>query len=158
MHNIVIYTVSHKQETSNLRQQLHQTLTNFRHFFTDRFLENFATKWLLKIPPHLIRVASLPCKRRLYENKTPRNTNTNCPPLHTRKTYTRATHRGGRYNFHWKKQCIKFSKISTVCLLRMCDWRQKHSPRCKITSTMILWVTTNVSERQTKHLKINKKF
>ena len=134
MHNIVIYTVSHKQETSNLRQQLHQTLTNFRHFFTDRFLENFATKWLLKIPPHLIRVASLPCKRRLYENKTPRNTNTNCPPLHTRKTYTRATHRGGRYNFHWKKQkCIKFSKKIQLSVYFECATeRQSNTARLPV--------------------------
>jgi len=31
-------------------------------FFTGRFLGKFAVKWILKLPPHLSRVATLPCK------------------------------------------------------------------------------------------------
>ena len=30
--------------------------------FTGRFLCKFAVKWVLKIPPHLAYVATLPCK------------------------------------------------------------------------------------------------
>jgi len=36
-------------------------LTDFR-FFTGRFLDKFAVKWILKIPPHLEYVATLPCE------------------------------------------------------------------------------------------------
>jgi len=35
----------------------------FKFFFsTGRFLGNFAVKWILKIPPHLPYVATLPCE------------------------------------------------------------------------------------------------
>jgi len=30
--------------------------------FTGRFLGEFAVKWILKIPPHLAYVATLPCE------------------------------------------------------------------------------------------------
>jgi len=37
-------------------------LTDLRIFFTERFLVKFAIKWMLKIPPHLAFVATLPCE------------------------------------------------------------------------------------------------
>jgi len=35
-------------------------LDHFKNFFTGRFLGKFAVKWILKIPPHLADVATLP--------------------------------------------------------------------------------------------------
>jgi len=37
-------------------------LNRFRNNFTGRFLPKFVVKWILKIPPHLAYVATLPCK------------------------------------------------------------------------------------------------
>jgi len=37
-------------------------LTDFRIFFTERFLVKLAVKWTLKIPLHLAFVATLPCE------------------------------------------------------------------------------------------------
>jgi len=37
-------------------------LNRFKNFFTKRFLGKFAVKWILKLPPHLARVAALPCE------------------------------------------------------------------------------------------------
>jgi len=37
------------------------TLTDFLKI-TGRFLGKFAVKWILKIPPHLAYVATLPCE------------------------------------------------------------------------------------------------
>jgi len=37
-------------------------LDRFKNFFTERFLGKFAVKWVLKIPPHLAYVATLPCE------------------------------------------------------------------------------------------------
>jgi len=34
----------------------------FKKNFTGRFLDKFAVKWILKIPPHLALVATLPCE------------------------------------------------------------------------------------------------
>jgi len=39
-----------------------QILTDFKNFFTVRFLGKFAVKWILKISPHLAYVATLPCE------------------------------------------------------------------------------------------------
>jgi len=36
-------------------------LNRFQFFFTGRFLGKYVVKWILKIPPHLAYVASLPC-------------------------------------------------------------------------------------------------
>ena len=36
-------------------------LNRFTNFFTGRFLSKFAVKWILKIPPHLAYVSTLPC-------------------------------------------------------------------------------------------------
>ena len=37
-------------------------LNRFTKIFTERFLDKFAVKWILKIPPHLAYVVTLPCK------------------------------------------------------------------------------------------------
>jgi len=37
-------------------------LNRFRNNFTGRFLRKFVVKWILKIPPHLAYVATLPCE------------------------------------------------------------------------------------------------
>ena len=37
-------------------------LNRFKKKFTERFLGNFAVKWILKIPPNLAYVATLPCE------------------------------------------------------------------------------------------------
>jgi len=33
-----------------------------KSFFTGKFLAKFVVKWILKIPPHLAFVATLPCE------------------------------------------------------------------------------------------------
>jgi len=43
-------------------------LTDFQIFFTVRFLRKYAIKSLLTIPPHLKRVAGLPCETSISEN------------------------------------------------------------------------------------------
>jgi len=37
-------------------------LNRLKKIFTGRFLGKFAVKWILKIPPHLAYVATLPCE------------------------------------------------------------------------------------------------
>jgi len=37
-------------------------LNELKKKFTGRFLGKFAVKWILKIPPHLAYVATLPCE------------------------------------------------------------------------------------------------
>jgi len=37
-------------------------LNGLKKFFTGRFLSKFAVKYLLKIPPHLAYVVTLPCE------------------------------------------------------------------------------------------------
>jgi len=44
-------------------------LNRFTIFFSGRFLGKFAIKWLLKIPPHLAYVATLPHETVMSENK-----------------------------------------------------------------------------------------
>ena len=39
-----------------------QILTDFKKFFTGRFLVKFEVKWILKISPHLAYVATVPCE------------------------------------------------------------------------------------------------
>ena len=43
--------------------------TDFQNFVNSRFLGKFAVKWLLKIPPNLAYVATLPCETLMSENK-----------------------------------------------------------------------------------------
>jgi len=50
-------------------------LTDLRIFFTERFLGKFAVKWILKIPPHLAYVATLPCETLMSEKNKPLTTN-----------------------------------------------------------------------------------
>jgi len=42
-------------------------LTDFQIFFTDRFTSKYARKQSLAIPPHLKRVAELPCETSMSE-------------------------------------------------------------------------------------------
>ena len=44
-------------------------------FFTDVILHKFAAKYLLKIPPHVICVAALPCETLMSENERQSQTN-----------------------------------------------------------------------------------
>jgi len=44
-------------------------LTDFQNSFTVRFRDKFAVKRWLKIPPHLKRIATLPCEILMSENK-----------------------------------------------------------------------------------------
>jgi len=37
-------------------------LNRFKKKFTRRFLSKYAVKWILKIPPHLAYVGTLPCE------------------------------------------------------------------------------------------------
>jgi len=43
-------------------------LTDFHSSFTDRFISKFATESSLTIPPHLNRVATLPCEISMLKN------------------------------------------------------------------------------------------
>jgi len=43
-------------------------LTDFQNSFTDRYASKCATKLSLTIPPHLKRVATLPCETSISEN------------------------------------------------------------------------------------------
>jgi len=44
-------------------------LTDFQNFFTDRLAGKFATNSYLNIPPHLKRVATLPCEISMLKNR-----------------------------------------------------------------------------------------
>ena len=41
---------------------LMSNLNRFKDIFTRRFLGKFAVKWILKVPPHLAYVTTLPCE------------------------------------------------------------------------------------------------
>ena len=56
-----IYRVSQKKWCHRLLTAILSNLNRFQFFFTGRFLGNYVVKWILKIPPHLAYVASLPC-------------------------------------------------------------------------------------------------
>jgi len=43
-------------------------LTGFQNFVIDKFTSKYATKSSLSIPPHLTRVAELPCETWISEN------------------------------------------------------------------------------------------
>ena len=49
-------------------QNLRQILTNFRNSFTSKLIRVCATNWSLEIPPHLKRVATLPCETLVIKN------------------------------------------------------------------------------------------
>ena len=51
-----------KSRATNSLPYFCQILTDLRIFFTGRFLGKLSVKWVLKIPPHLAYVATLPCE------------------------------------------------------------------------------------------------
>ena len=55
------YRVGQKNGATDSRPQLYQILTDLKKF-TGRFLGKFAVKRILKFPPHLAYVATLPCE------------------------------------------------------------------------------------------------
>jgi len=63
------YRVGQKNGTTDPRPQLCQILTDLRIFFTGRFLGKFTVKRTLKIPPHLVCVATLPCETLMSAKK-----------------------------------------------------------------------------------------
>jgi len=57
-----LYTVSQKKETLYSSPYLRKILTDFHNSFTDTFSRKLAIKLLIKIPPHLKCVSTLPCE------------------------------------------------------------------------------------------------
>jgi len=57
-----IYRVGQKNGATDSWPQFCQILTDFKNNFTERFLSKFAVKCMLKIPPHLAYVVTLPCE------------------------------------------------------------------------------------------------
>jgi len=41
----------------------------FKKFFTGKFLDKFVVKWILRLPPHLACVATLPCETWISANQ-----------------------------------------------------------------------------------------
>jgi len=68
-HNNFNYTVVHNKHGSKLITIILSNLNKFSIFFTARFCRKFTVKWLLKVPPHLAYVATLPCETLMSENK-----------------------------------------------------------------------------------------
>ena len=58
-----------KSEATNSWPYFRQILTDFPNFFTRRFLGKFAVSCVLKIPPLLANVATLPREALMPENK-----------------------------------------------------------------------------------------
>ena len=58
----LMYTVSQKGIHQTRNNNSRQILTHFQHSFTGRLVSKFVVKWLLKIPPNLKFVATLPCE------------------------------------------------------------------------------------------------
>ena len=58
----VVYRVGQKKRCHRLMTIILSILNRFKILFTERFLGKFAVKWILKIPPHLAYVATLPSK------------------------------------------------------------------------------------------------
>ena len=54
--------VGHKKRGHRLMTIILSNLNRFTNFFTGRFLSKFAVKWILKIPPLLAYVATIPCE------------------------------------------------------------------------------------------------
>jgi len=61
--NSSLFTYRVRQKTGHrLMTTILSNLNRFAIFFTGRFLGKFAVKCVLKIPPHLVYVATLPCE------------------------------------------------------------------------------------------------
>jgi len=64
----VTYTLClKKNKTPNSCPKLPQMLTDFQNSFTGRLTGKFATNSYLNIPPHLKRVATLPCEISMFK-------------------------------------------------------------------------------------------
>ena len=63
-----IHRESKKRETPYSSSYLQQIFTDFKNSFTATICRKFAIKLPLKIPPHLKRVATLPCEILMSEN------------------------------------------------------------------------------------------
>ena len=64
-------------------------LTDFQNSFTGRLTGKFATNSYLNIPPHLKRVATLPCKISIFKKSQWSRSNLSklpCKPAPTQKT------------------------------------------------------------------------
>jgi len=53
-------------------------LTDFQNYFNDVLISKCAIKSLLNIPPHLKRVATLPCEIFMFKNRHARLNAANC--------------------------------------------------------------------------------
>lgn len=67
--SLLLLSSSTSYMQSLLYTKLCQFLTDFQNSFTDRLRSKFAVKSSLQFPPHRIRVATLPCKVLMSENK-----------------------------------------------------------------------------------------
>ena len=65
---LYIHRESKKRETPYSSSYLRQIFTDFKNSFTATICRKFAIKLPLKIPPHLKRVATLPCEILMSEN------------------------------------------------------------------------------------------
>jgi len=71
---IPIHRVPKKKDTKLMAVTL-LIINRFLKFFTDRLSSKVAAKYLLKIPLHLLCVATLPCKTIMTENERQSPTN-----------------------------------------------------------------------------------
>jgi len=62
LHDIALYYRVVQNVSQQVLSQLHQILTDFKKFSIGTLGNKFSIKLLLKIPPHLKRVATLPCE------------------------------------------------------------------------------------------------
>ena len=59
---VVIYTMSRKNGTAILLPVTLQMVTDFHNSITVRLVSKFAIKSAMNVPPHLTKVATLPCE------------------------------------------------------------------------------------------------
>jgi len=99
-------------ELQNSGRRRHQTFAGFQNHFTGRFSSKFAVKYLLKIPPHLIRV--VPCEILMPQTSDSRNP---MSWINNKLQSSVATHlrHGGIVNNHIKKG---------LGLLLVCRWKK----------------------------------
>jgi len=70
------YTVFQKNgDTKLMHAVILLILNRFENFFAVRFSSKFEAKYLIEIPPHLMRVATLPCETLMSENLRQSQTN-----------------------------------------------------------------------------------
>jgi len=61
----ITYTVGHKKVPLYFCPYSRQLLADFQNSFTGTLCRQFATMWLLYIPPHGKCVSTLPCERKM---------------------------------------------------------------------------------------------